>query len=74
MRAAFPLAKRLWSLASVIESTTGARIRSAGLDGIANSTATFPNYYRLIHSEGVAGFSDDNLARLAQEFEDTTRL
>ncbi|MFN8494792.1 MAG: hypothetical protein U0350_44730 [Caldilineaceae bacterium] len=35
-------------------------------------SARFPNHARLIHPDGVAGFNDSNLAKLAQAFENTT--
>ena len=31
-----------------------------------------PNHHRIIHPEGVAGFNDENLARLAEVFVNTT--
>jgi hypothetical protein len=42
---------------------------------IEDPTKNFPNHGRLIHpTEGAAGFSDDNLKRLAQVFTDQTGL
>jgi len=38
---------------------------------MANPTATFPNHFRLIHPNGVAGFSDANLQELSKYFANT---
>ncbi len=71
MREAFPAAGRLHEVAQVIGSTTVDNIRRTGFDAIPNPTQKLPNHYRLIHPEGVAGFNDENLARLSVVFTDT---
>lgn len=72
MREAFPAAERLHEAAQVIGSTTVDKIRSVGFDVIPNPTRKLPNHYRLIHPEGVKGFTDENLARLSVVFTDTS--
>lgn len=72
MREAFPAADVLHEAAQVIGSTTADNIRSAGFDVIPNPTRKLPNHYRLIHPNGVAGFNDENLARLSAVFTQTS--
>ncbi len=72
VRAAFPTAKGLHQSAKTVGSTTEAAIRSAGFDIIPNPTTKLPNRHRIIHPDGVAGFTDENLARLAGVFTNTT--
>lgn len=59
---------------TTVGSTTVGQIRAAGFDVIMNATPRFPQHARLIHPQGVAGFTDDNLKRLAQCFQDHTGL
>lgn len=68
IREAFPAADELHEAAQVIGSTSVDNIRQAGFTVIPNPTKKLPNHYRLIHPEGVAGFSDANLARLSAVF------
>jgi hypothetical protein len=72
IREAFPAADGLHEAAQVIGSTTADKIRSAGFDVIPNPTRKLPNHYRLIHPDGVAGFNDENLARLSAVFTETS--
>ena len=72
MREAFPAADGLHEAAQVIGSTTVDNIRGAGFDVIPNPTKKLPNHYRLIHPDGVAGFNDENLARLSAVFTETS--
>jgi hypothetical protein len=72
IRAVFPAADGLHEAAQVIGSTTVDNIRGAGFDVIFNPTKKLPNHYRLIHPDGVAGFSDENLARLSAVFAETS--
>jgi hypothetical protein len=39
-----------------------------------NPTKKYPNHHRLIHPDGVAGFSDENPMRLSEAFTDTGEL
>lgn len=72
MRAAFPKAAGLHEAAKTVGTTSDDLIRSAGFDVIANPTKKLPNHHRITHPEGAAGFTDENLARLAQVFTNTT--
>jgi hypothetical protein len=72
MREAFPAADGLHEVAQVIGSTTVENIRGAGFDIMPNPTKKLPNHYRLIHPDGVAGFNDENLARLSAVFTETS--
>jgi hypothetical protein len=72
IREAFPAADELYAAAQVIGSTTVEKIRSAGFDVIPYPTKRLPHHYRLIHPDGVAGFNDENLARLSAGFTETS--
>ena len=72
MRTAFPKAKGLHEQAKTIGSTTEEAIHKVGFELIPTPSTALPNHHRLIHPEGVAGFDDANLARLAEVFENTT--
>jgi hypothetical protein len=71
VKEAFPNATRLQELATTVGSATEEAIRGAGFDVIPDPTAKFPNHHRLIHPEGVAGFSDENLSQLSLAFTDS---
>jgi hypothetical protein len=68
IRAALPKARRLHDAAKTVASTTEDLIRKAGFEIVPMPSRTMPNHYRIIHPDGVAGFGDDNLARLALAF------
>lgn len=72
MRTGLPKAKNLHQQAKTIGSASEEAIRAAGFDVIPTPSAVLPNHHRLIHPEGVAGFNDENLARLAETFVNTT--
>ncbi len=72
MRAAYPRSQKWKIHASTVASTTVDAIRAAGFDVMLDPTDRFPNHARLIHKDGVAGFSDANLTILAQVFHATT--
>jgi predicted component of type VI protein secretion system len=55
-----------------VGSTTEELIRHAGFDIMLAPSATLPNHYRITHANGLAGFSDQNLAQLAAMFTETT--
>ncbi len=72
MRQAFPQSRK-WQVASqTVGTTTAAAVRQAGFELVPDPTSRFPNHARLIHPEGITGFSDENLKTLAQTFQDTT--
>lgn len=45
---------------------------SAGFDIIPTPSAALPNHHRITHPDGVAGFNDANLGRLAEVFQNST--
>ena len=71
MRAALPRATGLVRAAQTVGSATADSIRAAGFDLIAVPTRRLPGHHRLIHPEGAAAFTDENLARLAGAFTTT---
>jgi hypothetical protein len=74
VREAFPVAESLHEAAKVIGSTTIEKVRGVGFDVIPNPTKKLPNHHRIIHPDGVAGFSDENLGRLSGAFTDTSGI
>ena len=71
MRAAYPDATGLQEAAKTVGTSTTEAIRGAGFDVIPTPSTRLPNHHRLVHPDGAAGFTDDNLARLAEVFENT---
>jgi hypothetical protein len=75
MRQAFPdpyeFARR-HGQAETVGSATAEAIRAAGFEVIPDASAKFPNHVRLIHPEGVAGFSEANLEKLSQAFQNSS--
>src|SRR5690348_9949782 len=73
MRQAFPdpvKFARLHQLAETVGSAPAAAIRAAGFEIVPDPSAKFPNHARIVHPDGVAGFSDANLERLSKAFQD----
>jgi hypothetical protein len=71
MRRAFPGSRKWRETAHTVGTTTAAAIREAGFDIVPDPTTRFPNHARLIHAQGVDGFTDENLVILAATFHDT---
>jgi hypothetical protein len=71
IRAAYPAAVGLQEAAKTVGSSTGEAIRGAGFDVMASPTRRLPNHHRIIHPDGAAGFTDENLERLSQVFTDS---
>ena len=71
MRSVFPKAAGLHEAAKIVGTTSSELIRSVGFDVISDSTRKLPNHHRIVHPDGVAGFTDENLARLARIFTNT---
>ena len=44
----------------------------AGFGVVATPSVALPNHHRVTHPDGAAGFTDANLARLAEAFQTTT--
>jgi hypothetical protein len=65
IREQFPRSKKWRAVTSVGTITAGA-IRHAGFDIVPDGTARFPNHARIVHRDGVPGFSDEKLAPLSQ--------
>lgn len=72
LRAGLPKARALHEAAKTVGSTTEGLIRSTGFDIIPAPSQALSNHHRIIHPQGAAGFSDKNLERLAEVFENTT--
>jgi hypothetical protein len=71
MRRAFPGSRKWRETAHTVGTTTAAAIREAGFDLVPDPTPRFPNHARLIHPQGVEGFTDESLTTLAATFRDT---
>ena len=71
MRHAFPGSRKWRETAHTVGTTTAAAIREAGFDVAPDPTTRFPNHTRVMHPQGVAGFTDEHLATLAAIFRDT---
>ena len=72
MRAAYPDATGLLEACKTVGTSAVDAIRGAGFDVIPAPGSRLPGHHRLIHPDGAAGFTDDNLARLSEAFENTT--
>jgi hypothetical protein len=59
---------------TTVGATTAGKIRHAVFDVIMNPTPNFPQHARLVHPEGLSGFSQENLERLSRYFQDFTGL
>lgn len=73
MRKAFPKATGLQQAAGTVASGTADKVRGAGFEVISDSTNKFPNHARIIHPDGSAGFTDENLKKLSQALDTTTK-
>jgi hypothetical protein len=72
MRRHFPRMARRGK--AVVGSTIALKVRAAGFNVIMNPTPRFPQHARLIHPAGVAGFTRENLERLAKCFDNQEGL
>jgi hypothetical protein len=59
---------------TIVGTATAGQIRRAGFDGIMKPSRRFPQHARLIHPDGVKGFTQENLEQLAQCFINQTGL
>ena len=71
VKEAFPNAAKLQESTKTVGSATEEVIRGVGFDVMPDPTTKFPNQHRMIHPEGIAGFSDENLGRLSRAFTDS---
>ena len=72
MRQAFPNSRKWRVAAQIVGTSTAAALRHVGFEIVPDATSRFANHARLIHPEGVLGFTDNQLAALAQTFQNTT--
>jgi hypothetical protein len=72
MRRAFPKSRKWCDGARVVGTTTAAAIRQAGFDVLPDPTGKFPNHARLVHADGLAGFTDERLEPLSRALSNTT--
>ena len=61
-------ARALHELAKEVASATVKEIRAAGFAVIRDSTKRFANHGRIIHPDGLMGFTETNIEQLAQAF------
>jgi hypothetical protein len=59
---------------TVVGTAMASEVRAAGFDVIMDPTRRFPQHARLIHPQGIAGFTEANLQRLSQCFRDHAGL
>ena len=71
MRRTFPGSRKWRDTAQTVGTTTAVAIREVGFDIVPDPTTRFPNHARLVHPQGVAGFSDEHLTTLAATFRNT---
>jgi hypothetical protein len=72
MRKTFPNATGLHEKSKTVASGTVGSIRNAGFDVAPTPSKKLPNHATVTHSEGVNGFTDENLARLSKALGKTT--
>jgi hypothetical protein len=72
VRTGLPRARNLHEQSKVVGSGSGDAICAAGFEVIPAPSTALPNHHRIVHPEGVAGFSDTNLARLSEAFVNST--
>jgi RHS repeat-associated protein len=71
MRGAFPDATKLLEKAKIVGTADVAAIRAAGFDLLPCGSKKLPNHGRIIHPNGVNGFTPANLKRLSRAFVNT---
>jgi hypothetical protein len=72
MRAAFPNATGLHEASRCVGTICYANIKAAGFELMFDPTKKFSNHYRLIHPDGAAGFTQENLEKLSNSFTNTS--
>ena len=72
MRRVFPKATKLQEQSKTVGTATAADIRAAGFDVIHDPTGNFPNHARIIHPDGAAGFTPENLAKLSNSLNNSS--
>lgn len=72
MRKAFPRSPKWRDATHAVGTTTAGALRKVGFEIVPAPTSRFPNHARLIHPDGMEGFTDENLEMLAKTFRNTT--
>lgn len=72
MRQAFPGSRKWRATAGTVGTTTADALRQAGFEVLPDPTDRFPNHARLVHPDGINGFTDANLELLARTIQETT--
>ncbi len=67
MKLAYPNSAK-WSGGLAVGTSTAGIIRSVGFEVWPCPTHVFANHARIVHPDGLAGFTDLNLSRLAIGF------
>jgi len=67
MKLAFPNSTK-WAGELAVGTSTVASIRSVGFEVWPCPTLQFANHARIVHPEGIVGFREENLSRLALAF------
>lgn len=70
LRRAFPRSRK-WRGKQTVGTTTAAAVRKAGFELVPDPTTRFHNHARLIHKDGIAGFTEANIKKLSQTFQNT---
>lgn len=71
MLEAFPKATELQKQAEVVGTATVKEIREAGFDVIHDPTRKFTNHGRVVHPEGLSGWTNEALEGLSKAFKNT---
>jgi anthranilate phosphoribosyltransferase len=72
MRRVFKNSKKWQRLAGTVASATVRAIRAAGFEVIDLPTGALTNHARIVHPNGLGGFTDTELADLGIVFQTTT--
>ena len=66
-----PKYTKLQESTKTVASSTIEQIEGTGFKVMSDPTKNFPNHHRIIHPEGVEGFSEENLKRLQSVFKNS---
>jgi hypothetical protein len=71
MRGEFKGSRKWKRLGGIVATSTAGKVAEAGFVVFEVPTHTLPNHGRIIHPDGIEGFTEDNLARLCEAFTKT---
>ena len=71
MRREFGDSKKWKRKGRIVATASAAGISATGFAVIEFPTHTLPNHGRIIHTDGIDGFTDENLQRLSEIFTTT---